>query len=188
MAGSFPQRPREARSEPLRTRNTARGRRPERGYGRRERHHLRGVRSVLQTDVNLRRIFKYHPSIHNFAPKALPMAATSESLRGRLRPPSDVWQDACPDNIPVPQAWLELDVDNVENASANLESRGYRKLVKTRKSRGAKRSLAPSHRKDSRSAYPDLQLKYSMEKSARFIQDNSSSGEISTFIRTLLAP
>jgi hypothetical protein len=38
-----------------------------------------------------------------------------------------------PDNIPVPQAWLEFDVDNVEQATANLESRGYRMLVKNKK-------------------------------------------------------
>ena len=33
----------------------------------------------------------------------------------------------------MPQAWLEFDVDNVENATANLESRGYRMLVKNKK-------------------------------------------------------
>lgn len=38
-----------------------------------------------------------------------------------------------PDNIPAPQAWLEFDVDSVENATANLESRGYRMLVKNKK-------------------------------------------------------
>jgi Glyoxalase-like domain len=41
--------------------------------------------------------------------------------------------DAWPDTIPVPQAWLEFDVDNVENATADLESRGYRMLVKNKK-------------------------------------------------------
>lgn len=34
---------------------------------------------------------------------------------------------------PVPQAWLELDVDSVETATAELESRGYRMLVKNKK-------------------------------------------------------
>jgi hypothetical protein len=33
----------------------------------------------------------------------------------------------------VPQAWLEFDVDNVENATADLESRGYQMLVKNKK-------------------------------------------------------
>lgn len=42
-------------------------------------------------------------------------------------------KDAWPDNIPAPQAWLEFDVDNVENATASLESRGYRMLVKNKK-------------------------------------------------------
>ena len=41
----------------------------------------------------------------------------------------DVW----PEDISVPQAWLEFDVDNVENATANLESRGDRMLVKNKK-------------------------------------------------------
>jgi len=41
--------------------------------------------------------------------------------------------DSWPDNVPVPQAWLEFDVDNVEQATAELESRGYRMLVKSRK-------------------------------------------------------
>ena len=49
---------------------------------------------------------------------------TAESCFGK-----DVW----PDNIPVPQAWLEFDVDDVENATADLESRGYRMLVKNKK-------------------------------------------------------
>jgi hypothetical protein len=42
-------------------------------------------------------------------------------------------KDSWPDDIPVPQAWLEFDVDNVEKATAELESRGYRMLVKSKK-------------------------------------------------------
>jgi hypothetical protein len=38
-----------------------------------------------------------------------------------------------PDDIPVPQAWLEFDVDNVEQATADLQSRGHRILVKNKK-------------------------------------------------------
>ena len=38
-----------------------------------------------------------------------------------------------PDGIPVPQAWLEFDVDNVEEATGELESRGYRMLIKNKK-------------------------------------------------------
>lgn len=42
-------------------------------------------------------------------------------------------KDSWPDHIPVPQAWLEFDVDSVEKATADLESRGYRILVKNKK-------------------------------------------------------
>lgn len=41
--------------------------------------------------------------------------------------------DAWPQEIPVPQAWLEFDVDSVENATADLESQGYQILVKNKK-------------------------------------------------------
>lgn len=42
-------------------------------------------------------------------------------------------KESWPDDIPVPQAWLEFDVDNVETATAELESRGYRMLIKSKK-------------------------------------------------------
>ena len=42
-------------------------------------------------------------------------------------------KESWPADIPVPQAWLEFDVENVEEATAQLESRGYRMLVKSRK-------------------------------------------------------
>lgn len=38
-----------------------------------------------------------------------------------------------PDNVPVPQAWLEFDVENVQEATSALESQGYRVLVKNKK-------------------------------------------------------
>lgn len=41
--------------------------------------------------------------------------------------------DSWPDSIPVPQAWLEFEVDSVEAATAQLESQGYRMLVSNRK-------------------------------------------------------
>ncbi len=41
--------------------------------------------------------------------------------------------DAWPEEIPEPQGWLEFDVDSVERATAELESRGYRVLVKNKK-------------------------------------------------------
>jgi hypothetical protein len=42
-------------------------------------------------------------------------------------------KDSWPDDIPAPQAWLEFDVDNVEKATAEPESQGYRMLVKDKK-------------------------------------------------------
>jgi hypothetical protein len=41
-------------------------------------------------------------------------------------------KDSWPDNVPVPQAWLEFDVDDVQEATAILESRGYRILIKSK--------------------------------------------------------
>lgn len=42
-------------------------------------------------------------------------------------------KDSWPDDIPIPQAWLEFEVDSVEKATAHLESRGYRMLIKNKK-------------------------------------------------------
>jgi hypothetical protein len=42
-------------------------------------------------------------------------------------------KDSWPEDTPVPQAWLEFDVDDVEAATAELESRGYRVLVRIKK-------------------------------------------------------
>ncbi len=52
-----------------------------------------------------------------------PLAQAAQSCFG-----SDSW----PDNVPVPQAWLEFEVESVERATADLESRGYHMLVKNR--------------------------------------------------------
>lgn len=40
--------------------------------------------------------------------------------------------ESWPDDVPVPQAWLEFEVDNVEQATAALERQGYRMLVRLR--------------------------------------------------------
>ncbi len=53
-----------------------------------------------------------------------PLSQASHSCFG-----SESW----PEDLPVPQAWLEFDVDSVENATADLESQGYRILVKNKK-------------------------------------------------------
>lgn len=42
-------------------------------------------------------------------------------------------KDSWPKDIPVPQAWLEFDVESVEAATAELESKGYRMLIKNKK-------------------------------------------------------
>jgi len=41
--------------------------------------------------------------------------------------------DSWPNDIPVPRAWMEFEVENVEKATAGLESRGYRMLIKNKK-------------------------------------------------------
>ena len=53
-----------------------------------------------------------------------PLSQAAQSCFG-----TDCW----PDNIPVPQAWLEFEVESVEKATAGLESRGYRMLIKNKK-------------------------------------------------------
>ena len=42
-------------------------------------------------------------------------------------------KDSWPDDIPIPHAWLEFDVDSVEKTTAHLESQGYRLLIKNKK-------------------------------------------------------
>ncbi len=42
-------------------------------------------------------------------------------------------KDSWPTEIPIPQAWLEFDVESVERATAELESHGYRMLVRNKK-------------------------------------------------------
>ena len=53
-----------------------------------------------------------------------PLSGAAQSCFGK---------DSWPDEIPCPQAWLEFDVESVEKATAELESQGYRMLVKNKK-------------------------------------------------------
>ena len=53
-----------------------------------------------------------------------PLSQAAESCFG-----SNNW----PDTVPAPHAWLEFDVDSVESATAELESRGYRMLIKNKR-------------------------------------------------------
>lgn len=41
-------------------------------------------------------------------------------------------QDTWPADVPIPQAWLEFEVDNVDEATAQLELQGYRMLVRNK--------------------------------------------------------
>ena len=41
--------------------------------------------------------------------------------------------DQWPGTVPVPQAWIELDVEDIEKATAELKSQGYQLLVAMRK-------------------------------------------------------
>lgn len=52
-----------------------------------------------------------------------PLSQAAQSCFGK-----DVW----PNEVAVPQSWLEFDVDSVAAATQELESRGYRMLVKNR--------------------------------------------------------
>ncbi len=50
----------------------------------------------------------------------LPLSQAAQSCFG---------QDAWPAGVPIPQAWLEFEVENVEKATTELERQGYRMLV-----------------------------------------------------------
>ena len=52
-----------------------------------------------------------------------PLAQAAQSCFGK-----DVW----PDDVPVPQAWVEFDVADIGKATAELTSQGYRLLVAMR--------------------------------------------------------
>lgn len=53
-----------------------------------------------------------------------PLSQAAESCFG-----SDSW----PSSVASPQAWLEFDVEDVEKTTAELESRGYRMLIRNKK-------------------------------------------------------
>ena len=41
-------------------------------------------------------------------------------------------QESWPESLPVPQAWLEFDVDDVATATSELESQGHRMLIRNK--------------------------------------------------------
>lgn len=53
-----------------------------------------------------------------------PLSQAAQSCFG-----SESW----PSDLPVPQAWLEFDVDDIEQAGTELKRRGYTLLTKARK-------------------------------------------------------
>jgi hypothetical protein len=53
-----------------------------------------------------------------------PLSQAAQSCYGK---------DSWPGDVPVPQAWIEFDVDDVEEATTELESRGFRMIIKNRK-------------------------------------------------------
>ena len=53
-----------------------------------------------------------------------PLSQAAQSCFG-----TDTW----PTEIPIPQAWLEFDVDDVESASLELEKQDYKLLVSNRR-------------------------------------------------------
>jgi Glyoxalase/Bleomycin resistance protein/Dioxygenase superfamily len=53
-----------------------------------------------------------------------PLSEAAQSCYGK---------DSWPGDVPIPQAWVEFDVDDVGKATAELESRGYQMLVKNKK-------------------------------------------------------
>ena len=53
-----------------------------------------------------------------------PLHQAAESCFGKSEWPSD---------IPVPQGWLEFDVEDIDEATKELEERGYKVLVSKRK-------------------------------------------------------
>src|SRR5215469_270041 len=53
-----------------------------------------------------------------------PLSQAAQSCFG-----SDSW----PSTLPTPQAWLEFDVEDVEKSTAELESQGYRMLIRNKK-------------------------------------------------------
>ncbi len=53
-----------------------------------------------------------------------PLSQAAESCFG-----SEIW----PSDLPIPQAWMEFDVDNIDQATIELEERGYRLLTRAQK-------------------------------------------------------
>ncbi len=53
-----------------------------------------------------------------------PLSQAAQSCFG-----SDIW----PSDVPIPQAWIEFDVEDIDQATSELQRRGYKLFVKARK-------------------------------------------------------
>ncbi|HEU5412525.1 MAG TPA: VOC family protein [Candidatus Angelobacter sp.] len=93
---------------------------PDTGESRRLYRDVLGIRFKEEADGYLHT--EAVPGAKTFA--LWPISQAAQSCFGK---------DSWPPDIPAPQAWLEFDVENVEQATAVLESAGYRMLVKNRK-------------------------------------------------------
>jgi hypothetical protein len=65
-------------------------------------------------------------------------------------------KDSWPKEVPVPQAWLELDVENVQQATVSLNHEGIECSSRTGKNPGARLSAVSSLLKDCCSELPSL--------------------------------
>src|SRR5260370_32620366 len=93
-----------------------------RGLAARRRCYSENLGLALKEDANG---YLYTGALDGVKHFALwPLAQAAESCFG-----TDQW----PGNLPVPHAWIEFDVGNIEKATAELKSQGYELLVATRK-------------------------------------------------------
>src|SRR5215472_6144031 len=90
------------------------------GQSRRLYRDVLGIRFKEESDGYLHS--ETVPGAKSFA--LWPLSQAAQSCFGK---------DSWPKTIPAPQAWLEFDVESVEEATEVLKSSGYRMLVKNRK-------------------------------------------------------
>ncbi|HEY2409534.1 MAG TPA: VOC family protein [Polyangiaceae bacterium] len=91
----------------------------ERGAGRRLYADALGIRFKEEAGGYLHT--EALPGTKSFA--LWPLDQAAQSCFGR---------DSWPDDVQIPHAWLEFDVEDVEQATAELERLGYRMLVKNK--------------------------------------------------------
>ena len=92
-------------------------------------------RNTLHLEEDLARANNCNPMIERALARLAALANARNSHRF-----SPLWHaaESCfgnkvwPSDIPVPQAWIEFDVEDVEKATAELEARGFRMLIRSR--------------------------------------------------------